>query len=272
MISDMIATLEAEAGADATEKAFCDKELAETNTKKDDKTSEIKKLTTKIDQMTSRSAQLKAAVAELENGLAALAKAQAGMDAVRLEEKGEYGSAKKEKEEGIKGVRLALKALRDYYGKDKSHAADEGGGAGIVGILEVVESDFSKGLIEMTTTEESAQAAYVEETKENEIEKATKEQDVKYKNEEAAGLDKAIAEATSDRSGVQEELDAVLEYLKGIEDRCIAKPEPFAERAARRAAEIAGLKEALVILESETSFMQRKTKQSLRGLKLHMAA
>merc|ERR1712079_163966 len=145
-------TLEKEAEADATEKAFCDKELAETNTKKDDKTSEIKKLTTKIDQMTSRSAQLKAAVAEVENGLAALAKAQAGMDAVRLEEKDEYGSAKKEMEEGIKGVRLALKVLRDYYAKDKAHAADVGGGAGVVGILEVVESDFSKGLIEMTTT------------------------------------------------------------------------------------------------------------------------
>merc|ERR1719410_2180345 len=266
LIQDMIETLEKEAEADATEKAFCDKELAETNAKKDAKTTEIKKLSTKIDQMTSRAAQLKGEVAELEKGLSALAKAQAEMDKIRLEEKDEYTKAKGEMEAGIKGVQLALKVLRDYYAKaDKAHISDEGGGAGIIGLLEVVESDFSKGLIEMTSTEEAAAAAYDQETKDNEIEKVTKEQDVKYKNEEAAGLDKATAEATSDRSGVQEELDAVLEYLKGIEDRCIAKPESYEERVARRDAELAGLKEALSILEGETSFVQQKSKRKMCG-------
>jgi len=267
LIQDMIETLEKEAEADATEKAFCDKELAETNAKKDAKTTEIKKLSTKIDQMTSRSEQLKGEVAELEAGLSALAKAQAEMDKIRLEEKDEYTKAKAEMEAGIKGVQLALKVLRDYYAKDKAHASDEGGGGGVIGLLEVCESDFSKGLIEMTSTEEAAQAAYDKETKENEIEKVTKEQDIKYKTEEASGLDKATAEATSDKAGVQEELDAVLEYLKGIEDRCIAKPETYEERVARRDAELAGLKEALSILENETSFLQQRSKRTLRGTK-----
>jgi len=268
LIQDMIERLEKEAEADATEKAYCDKELAETNAKKDAKTTEIKKLSTKIDQMTSRSAQLKGEVAELEKGLSALAKAQAEMDKMRLEEKEEYTKAKGEMEAGIKGVQLALKVLREYYAKeDKAHSADEGGGSGIIGLLEVVESDFSKGLIEMTSTEEAAQAAYDQETKENEIEKTTKEQDIKYKSEEATGLEKATAEATSDRTGVQEELDAVLEYLKGIEDRCIAKPETYEERVRRREAELAGLREALNILESETSFLQQKSKRTLRGAK-----
>merc|ERR1719210_1480784 len=218
--------------------------------------------------MTSRSAQLKGEVAELEKGLSALAKAQAEMDKIRLEEKEEYSKAKAEMDAGIKGVQLALKVLRDYYAKaDKAHASDEGGGSGIIGLLEVVESDFSKGLIEMTSSEEAAQAEYDQETKSNEIEKTTKEQDIKYKTEEATGLDKAIAEPTSDKTGVQEELDAVLEYLKGIEDRCIAKPETYEERVARREAELAGLREALSILENETSFLQQKTRRTLRGTK-----
>merc|ERR1712113_1307207 len=199
-----------------------------------------------------------------EKGLSALAKAQAEMDKMRLEEKEEYTKAKGEMEAGIKGVQLALKVLRDYYAKaDKAHVSDEGGGAGIIGLLEVVESDFSKGLIEMTSTEEAAQASYDQETKENEIEKVTKEQDIKYKTEEATGLDKA----TSDKSGVQEELDAVLEYLKGIEDRCIAKPETYEERVRRREAELAGLREGLSILENETSFLQQKSRRTLRGTK-----
>lgn len=266
LIQDMIETLEKEAEEDATEKAYCDKELAETKAKKDAKTTEIKKLSTKIDSMTSRVAQLKTEVAELEKGLSALAKAQAEMDKIRLEEKEEYTKAKAEMEAGIKGVQLALKVLRDYYAKsDKAHASDEGGGAGIIGLLEVVESDFSKGLIEMTSTEEASQSSYDQETKDNEIEKVTKEQDIKYKSEEATGLEKAIAEASSDKSGVQEELDAVLEYLKGIEDRCIAKPESYEERVRRRDAELAGLREALNILENETSFLQQKTKRTLRG-------
>merc|ERR1712032_264451 len=87
LIQDMIETLEKEAEEDATEKAYCDKELAETNAKKDEKTTEIKKLSTKIDSMTSRSAQLKTEVAELEKSLSALAKAQAEMDKIRLEKK-----------------------------------------------------------------------------------------------------------------------------------------------------------------------------------------
>jgi len=267
LIQDMIETLEKEAEEDATEKAYCDKELAETNAKKDAKTTEIKKLSTKIDQMTSRAAQLKGEVAELEKALSALSKAQAEMDKIRLEEKEDYIKAKSEMDAGIKGVQLALKVLRDYYAKgDKAHASDEGGGAGIIGLLEVVESDFSKGLIEMTSTEEAAQAAYDQETKDNEIERTIKEQDVKYKSEEATGLEKTTAEATSDKSGVQEELDAVLEYLKGMEDRCIAKPETYQERVKRRDAELAGLREGLRILEEQTSFLQLKTR-TLRGTK-----
>merc|ERR1712072_849621 len=115
-----------------------------------------------------------------------------------------------EMEQGLEGVKLALKVLRDYYAKeDKGHEAAEGAGGGIIGMLEVIESDFSKGLAEMNTAEETAQAEYEKITKENEIAKVTKEQDVKYKTKEAKSLDKAVAELTADREGLQTELDAV---------------------------------------------------------------
>merc|ERR1711953_1114640 len=105
-------------------------------------------------------------------------------------------------EQGIEGVKLALQVLTDYYGSGgKAHAYAEGAGEGIIGLLEVVESDFTKGLAEMTATEESAAAEYDKETKENKITKTTKEQDVKYKTKESKALDKAIAEASSDRAG-----------------------------------------------------------------------
>jgi hypothetical protein len=266
LIQAMIEKLLKEGEADATEKAFCDKEMAETEQKKSDKEASIQKLSTKIDSMTAKSAKLKEEVAELEKELAALAKAQAEMDKVRSEEKAAFDVNSAEMKKGVSGVKLALKVLNEYYQKeDKAHSSAQGAGEGIIGLLEVVESDFTKGLAEMTAAEESAVAEYEKMTKANEIEKATKDQDVKYKTKESKGLDKDTAEATADRAGVQEELDAVLDYYKGIKARCVAKAETYAARVARRTAEIAGLKEALSILEGQSMLLQKTSKRLLRG-------
>merc|ERR1719390_481726 len=270
LIQDMIEKLQAEAEADATEKAFCDKEMAETEQKKADKEAAIEKLSTQIDSQTAKSAKLKEEVATLQKELSALAKAQAEMDKLRAEEKAAFDKNSAEMKKGIEGVKLALKVLNEYYAKDdKAHASADGAGSGIIGLLEVCESDFSKGLAEMTAAEDTAASEYDRETKENEITKATKEQDAKYKTKEAKGLDKETAEATADRSGVQEELDAVNEYYSGIKERCIAKPESYAERVKRREAEIAGLKEALTILDGEAVLLQKSSKHALRGIRQH---
>merc|ERR1719473_424789 len=98
-----------------------------------------------------------------------------------------------------------------------------------------------------------------------------KEQDVTYKTQEFKSLDKSIADMSSDKSGKSTELKAVMEYYAKVKDRCIAKPESYEERKARREAEIAGLKEALSILESETALVQmrskrRSTKEGFLGL------
>merc|ERR1712203_704585 len=196
LIADMIEKLESEAEADATHKAYCDKELAESREKKADKKAEIAKLSTKMDQMSARSAQLKSEVAALEKSLAELAASQAEMDKMRADENAAFKQNKADMEQGLEGVKVALRVLNDYYAKsDKAHEAAEGAGHGIIGLLEVIESDFSKALAEFISVEETAAADYDKQSKENEIEKTTKEQDVKYKNQEAADLDRQISEA-----------------------------------------------------------------------------
>jgi hypothetical protein len=62
LIADMIQKLEHEAEADATTKAYCDKELSETKAKQTDKNTEIEKYSTSIDGMSARSVQLKGGV------------------------------------------------------------------------------------------------------------------------------------------------------------------------------------------------------------------
>merc|ERR1719261_119107 len=98
LIKDMIEKLLKEGEEDATEKAFCDKELAETEAKKADKEATIEKLSTQMDSMTAKSAKLKEQVAELEKELAALARAQAEADKLRSEEKAAYDANKAEME------------------------------------------------------------------------------------------------------------------------------------------------------------------------------
>merc|ERR1719284_657953 len=65
LITDMIARLEEEGEADASHKAYCDKETSETTAKKEDKTAEVEKLSTAIDEASSRIAVLEEEVGTL---------------------------------------------------------------------------------------------------------------------------------------------------------------------------------------------------------------
>jgi len=267
LIKNMIETLMEDSRADASHKAYCDKQTGETLAKKEEATATIEKLSTKIDMATTRSAKLKEQVADLQKELAELASSQAEMNKVRTEERSVYRSNKKDMDDGLEGVKMALNILRDYYAKEAGHTAASGAGSGIIGMLEVVESDFSKNEAEMTAAEGAAASQYDGQTKENEITRAAKGQDVKYKTREATGLDKSVSELSSDKEGTQAALSAVTEYLSKLDKMCVAKPETYSDRKGARESEIAGLKEALKILAGEAVLLQQTS--HLRGVKSH---
>merc|ERR1719499_417021 len=284
LIRDMIAKLEKEANEEATEKAYCDEQIAKTEFKKGELEDDIAKMTSRIDQAAARSAQLKAQVKELQAELAALAKSQAEMDAIRKETHADYEQAKADLELGLGGVRKALSVLRDYYGSAAmlqsdaaadsfaqqpsapvKHSKSSGAGGSIIDILEVCESDFATNLAKEESEEADAQSEYEKVSQENAVTKTAKDQSVKYKSQEATSQDKTASEYSADRDAANSELSAVLDYHGKIKDRCIAKPETYAARKARREAEINGLKQALSILEDETALVQRKRHGSFRG-------
>jgi len=278
MISDMLAKLEQDAQDDATEKAYCDEEMSKTEAKKADLEGDVGVLSSKLDRATSASAKLKEETAEIQAELAALAKSSAQMDSLRAEERSAYTSSKADLEAGLSGVSKALGVLRDYYegaasasmlqddtefsqpAMPEHHAKSSGAGGSILDLLEVVESDFSKNLAAVESAEADAVSVYDKTTQDNKVTKTLKDQDVKYKTKEYKGLDKQISELSSDKATVSTELGAVNEYYSKLKDRCVAKPESYADRAARRQAEIAGLKDALQVLENEAAFVQRKGK------------
>merc|ERR1711920_64005 len=190
------------------------------------------------------------------------------MGKLRQESHAAFVQAKADLELGLQGVRQAIATLRKYYGgsaafmqqpaRPELHTAATGAGNSIVGILEVVESDFAKNLAKETTQEDDAETEYQKTTQENKVTKTLKDQDVKYKTQEFKGLDKSVSDMSADRETASSELAAVMDYYGKIKDRCIAKPETYADRKARREAEIQGLKDALAVLENETAFVQKK--------------
>jgi len=130
----------------------------------------------------------------------------------------------------------------------------------------MTESDFAAGLAKTQTQESDSQTEYDEASKENEVETATLEGQVKLKNKAYKQLDKTISDLTSDRDSLMTEQGAVLEFSAKLKDRCIAEPETYAEIKRRRDAEITGLKEALEILKTEAAMLQRKQRSfRLRG-------
>merc|ERR1719506_3654041 len=275
MILKDIEALKKEAEADATEKAYCDEELAKT--------------VAKIDQATSQSAQLKEEVAEAQESLVAITKGQVEMDTIRQEQNANYKQAKADLEAGVAGVEKALAVLREYYGgasaamiqeddwsmiqqpaKPAAHSKSGGAGGSIIDILEVCEDDFSKDLAGEESAESDAQEAYDKQTQENKVQKTMKDQDVKYKTQEFKSLDAEITELTSDLATANKEHAAVMEYYAKIKDRCIAKPTTFEERSAARTAEIDGLKESLTILDEQAAegFTQVRKRRGLKVAKL----
>merc|ERR1740130_2429211 len=291
LIADMISKLEKEAQSESTEKAYCDEELAKTASKKQELGYDISKLTAKVDKAAAKSASLKDSVKTLQADLAVLAKSQAEMDSIRREQNGDYTQAKSDLELGLSGVRKALGVLRDYYGGAAAasmlqngadmtftmqqpaapvqHSKASGAGGSIVDILEVVESDFAKNLASEETQEADASSEYEKQTQENKVTNALKEQDVKYQTQEFKSLDKTVSELSSDRETSNTELSAVLEYGGKLNERCIAKRETYESRKGRRTAEIAGLKEALSILNGEALMRRKKRGFHSRFLAAH---
>jgi len=280
LIKDMIAKLEKEADEAANEKAYCDEQMAKTEAKKVDLDDNIASLTSKIDKAKANSAGLKEDVKTLQAELKALMEEQTSLDEIRKTTHAAYVEAKDALDKGLGGVRKALEMLRGYYGgsallqsgaafsmkqpKVPVHSAAGGAGSGIISMLEVVESDFAKNLAAEEKEESDAAEEYDKVTQENAVAKTTKDKDVEYKQQEYTRLDKSVADLSADRDTANSELSAVMEYYDKVKDRCIAKPESYAEIKAKRDAEIKGLQEALTTLEGEAAFAQGR-KRGLRG-------
>jgi len=266
MISGMISKMEKSLTEDTNHAQQCDIDMKAAKEKLAAKSAEVSKYQNRIDKVVSKSAGLKSEVSELKEALSALSEAKAKATKIRSKESSLFKKNEPEIQQGLEGVKIALKALREYYGNQ-----DQGAATGIVGMLEVVESDFAKQLAEMRVAESTAAEDFKKEEEDMKLERNRKEQDVKYKTEAHRGLDADLIDIQSDADSAQSVLNDAKEYADTVSSKCTVTPMSFEEKKAKRQQEIDDLKGALKALESSSSstaasLVQTGKARQLRGV------
>merc|ERR1719163_2204623 len=126
-----------------------------------------------------------------------------------------------------------------------------GESGGVVGMLEVIQSDFARLEAETKAAEKAAQEEYDAFMTDSEVDKTQKTQDIEHKTKAKQDQAKSMTEKKSDLEGTQKELDAALDYYEKLKPSCVDSGISYEDRVARREEEIQSLKEALQILNGE---------------------
>merc|ERR1719240_10564 len=151
MIKDLITTLMEEAAAESEHPGWCDQELSTNEQTRKEKTAGVEALHAQIDE-------LEASIAKLTEDMASLTQAIADLDAA---------------------VAKALAVLKDFYAKaatatsfvqgredptifESEYKGMQNSKGGVVGMLEVIESDFARLEADTKSAEASAQKEYDE--------------------------------------------------------------------------------------------------------------
>merc|ERR1719326_1850212 len=255
MIEEMIAKLLEEAAEEATQKAFCDKEIGESKTTKADLEGKLDKVNARLEKSESATATLTEDVSKLSAEVAENDKAMSAATEVRQQEKSAFMVVEKDLSESQEACAAAMEVLREYYegaslvqvgakARSSEEVDAQGDGSGILGVLEVAESDFAKGLSEARTIEQQAQSEYDKLMQDGKMLKMTKEMEIKGKQSELKSLKVTMTDLSEDKTGLTGELDAVLAYLDKLKPQCEVKVPSYEERKAKREQEIEGLKNA----------------------------
>jgi len=265
MIKDLIVKLMEEANEEAEHKGWCDTELSTNEQTRKEKTAAVETLHAEIDQLEASIAKLTEDITDLTKAVAELDKAVAEATKLRQEEKAKNTETISDAGEAQTAVAQALTVLKEFYAKaaeatafvqqpevfDEPYKGMGGESGGVVGMLEVIESDFARLEADTKAGEASAQKEYDEFMTDSEVDKTKKSTDIEHKASKKQNEEQALTTKKSDLEGTQKELDAALAYFDKLKPSCVDAGVSYEDRVARRKEEIESLQEALKILNGE---------------------
>merc|ERR1711956_24630 len=202
---------------------------------------------------------------EKTEAVAALDAAMAKATTIRQDEKAENELTIKDSQEAQTAVAQALTVLKEFYAKageatallqqpeifDSPYKGMQSENGGVVGMLEVIESDFARLEADTKAAEATAQKEYDTFMTDSKVDKEAKSTDIEHKTAKKQDEEQALTVKKSDLEGTQKELDAALAYFDKLKPSCVEAGVSFEDRVARREAEIQSLQEALRIFNGE---------------------
>jgi len=270
MIKDMIVRLMEEANEETEHKGWCDSELGANKVARDSKTEDVNQLTAQADQLTADIAKLTQEIADTTAAIAELDAAVKEATATREAEHAKNTETIADAKQAQEAVKNALAVLKEFYAKaaeatalmqgpmddapetfDTSFKGQQSESGGVMGMLEVIASDFARLESDTTAAEEAAADEYKTFSNDSAVDRATKVAETDNMEKLKTRKDGELTTTKKDLKGAQEELDAALAYYDKLKPSCVDAGVSYEERVERREAEIQSLQEALKILSGD---------------------
>jgi predicted nucleic acid-binding Zn-ribbon protein len=269
MIKDLIVKLMEEANDEAEHKGWCDTEMSTNKQTREDKADQVDTLTAQSEELTAQIAKLSSEITDLSDSVAALDKAMAEATALRTEEKAKNAQTVKDAQAAQVAVAQALQVLKEFYAMaseatalvqqtpgedapatfDKPYRGMGGSSTGVVGMIEVIASDFARLEAETNTSESEAAEQYQKFSDESAQDKAVKNMDIENKSKDRTTAESDLSDTKKDLEATQAELDAALAYFEKLKPSCVDMNLSYEDRVKQREEEIQSLNEALRILD-----------------------
>jgi len=272
MIKDMVVKLMEEATEEAEHKGFCDNELATNEHTRKEKTEQVEILHAEIDQLDASIASLTQQLADLAAAVAELDAALAEATSIRNAESAKNTQTIADAQAAGKATEQAMKVLKDFYAKastatslaqttkkagqpeifsDEPYTGMGGDSGGVMGMIEVILADFQRLESDTTAAEEQSMKEYRELSNDTEVDKTSKNGDIRHKTAKKEEANQALQAKKGDLAGTQKELDSAMKYYEKLKPQCISTGETYEDKVAARKEEIESLQEALKILNGE---------------------
>lgn len=259
MIQNMIAKLQKQMAESQTQKGYCDKETGAAELTRDEASRRITELNSELSSTQARKDSLEQELKELDATVSALDKKKDELVEIRAEEAKQTTETISEAKEALEGVQQAKQVITDFYSSasqktallqkpDQAYKGDQGSSKGIIGILEVIESDFQRSISDSKSSEDDAVKEQKKLLNDMAVTKAEKLKaiDVKSKFKDDAEL--KLTSGTSDLKAETSRLESALLELKMLEEKC-GIGATYADRKAKRDEEMKALEEAISSLD-----------------------
>merc|ERR1719375_2397562 len=181
---------------------------------------------------------------------------------MRLKEKEENAMSLKDSKEGLAAIKKAIGILKDFYAKgakaallqaspvdedapespfEGSYKGKQGASKGVIGMLEVIESDFERAIKQTELGEKEAARVYVNFDRQIKTSVSSKETGKEQAEADLKMTEIAIQTGMRDLETTQKMLDDSLKELENLKPACIDTGMSYKERVAAREGEIEAL-------------------------------